>query len=148
MQKIDPERSNRLIVHMWLGLCLSSMFYYPLTASLSESLYVIHWTDMNFVEFVVAWVGLATIFALGLHLVNKQDDSRRSLLVYMLLVFVPLAFLSVHLARQLGYKASLIGPRIVIYIYLLALVVLILLSSIIAGKNLEKVRPFQKSLCL
>ena len=116
------------------------MLFYPLTASLSESLYLIHWSDMNLLEFIIAWVVLAILFLVGLNWADQETPSRGSFLAHLLLLSVPLAFMCIHVVRQLGYTRELIRLQQTTSIPLLSSCFSIVLLCMIIAKRLSKLR--------
>lgn len=98
--------------HAWLGLALSSMFFYPLSASITDGPYYMHWQWAHTGEFLVAWLVTAAVLAGFLWLGLEKLGPRPGLLLLGAVALVPVASMGIHLVRQLGLAEALIAmPR-------------------------------------
>ncbi|NIN33896.1 MAG: sulfatase-like hydrolase/transferase [Gammaproteobacteria bacterium] len=88
--------------YLWLGLALSSLFFYPLFASLSDGLYYMQWQVRNTFELLTCLL-LASVFTgIVIALAENKLNELASAVVLSFLVAVPFASFAIHLVRQTG----------------------------------------------
>ena len=140
-------RPRALATHAWLGLALSSMFFYPLSAALIDGPYYMHWRWLHTAEFLIAWLGIAAILTPLLRLSLEKLGPRLGLLGLMAIALLPLASMGIRVARQLDLRDALIessrrglvvGLAVPVALAALALIVLPRLGP--RGKQLDDPR--------
>lgn len=56
-------RVRNLLLHWWMGLSLTTLFFYPLISALTAQPFYMHWETVNTVEFVAALPATAPTLA-------------------------------------------------------------------------------------
>jgi len=102
------SRTRTLGKHAWLGLALSSMFFYPLIASLTDGPYFMHWRWAHTAEFLTAWLGIAAVLGFLVWISIERLSSRLGLLGLMMVGLLPFSSMGIHLARQLDLRDALV----------------------------------------
>ncbi len=128
---------------------LSIMFFYPLTATLANERYLLHWTKANSLELIVSWL-LFSIIIFGLFLFTRKLSVRARLVFFFTVSFIPFCSMFIHVLRQLGLRSFLTGlaPYLKIPIILISLIVLISIVTIVAHPKTEKLRSSVYLFCL
>jgi len=85
----------------WIGFSLSSLFFYPLTQSLSGAgQYFMSWKLINNLEFLISFILLFLIFSFSFFYINAQKSRLFRTITLAILAFLPLSFFIVHALRQ------------------------------------------------
>ncbi len=100
---------NKRIFHYFcFGLALSSMFFYPLTASLNDSPFYMHWRAIHTYEFLLSWLGIAILLSFVLWFSFEKLSSRSGLSIIFAVSILPFISMGIHICRQIGLKKELI----------------------------------------
>jgi hypothetical protein len=128
---------------------LSIMFFYPLTSSLSNESYLLHWTKANSLELILAWM-LITIILFGLFLIIRKLSIRARLTLLLTISFIPFCSMSIHVLRQLSLRSFVTGlaSNFKVPIILISLILLISIVAVVAHPKTVKLRSFIYLLCL
>ena len=128
---------------------LTSMFFYPLTATLADQGYYLHWTKANSLELILAWL-LITIIILGLFLIIGKFSVRARLVFFFTVAFIPFCSMFIHILRQLGLRVFLteLVPKIKVPIIFISILVLVSIITLIAHPKTEKLRSSVYLFCL
>lgn len=144
-----PENKKALLLSLWLGLTLGSMFFYPLTSSLHDSPYYMHWKPIHSLELLLAWVFVSAIFFSLMLFSLKKSGTRIGVAVVIIALAFPLISMLLHMARQLKLDTSLIkfANGYILYGILGGLALLIAVIVLADGfQNLR--RKFQSALVI
>ena len=95
-------KQHRPFFFIGLGLTLSSMFFYPLTASLNDSLFYMHWQTVHTYELFLSWLGVALLFAGLLWILFNIQKTWQKLLVIGIISILP--FSSMGSPHRAFYK--------------------------------------------
>lgn len=87
---------------LWLGAALSSLFFYPLVASLADSPFSLQWQPLHGLELGASFGALALVLGALLHLAEGLDRPRLRLAALTAVAAMPLASAGMYLLRQLG----------------------------------------------
>lgn len=99
---------NKNILHAWLALTLSCLFFYPLFATLHDNDIILQWRIQNSLELIAA-VALLTLLLTGaLWLIDKISNAKIRFALFFLIFIIPFVSFFVHFLSQLGFKDALI----------------------------------------
>jgi hypothetical protein len=129
---MSSASTNELIKRLWLGLALSSMFFYPLTASLAEQPYYLHWTGADSARFVFCWIILASILGAALIGVARLR-SPWSTFWLLAVIAIPAASAGIHVLRQLGMKDAL-NKNFTVILAILGMVAIVIMAVLLVPR--------------
>jgi len=100
---------HKKILHVWLALTLSCLFFYPLFATLYDNDIILQWRIRNNLELVTA-VAFSTLMLSGtLWLVDKISNTKIRLAAFFSIFIIPFISFFIHFLRQLGFTGALIN---------------------------------------
>ena len=89
------------ILHAWLGLTLSCLFFYPLFATLYDENIILQWRFQNSLELIAA-VAIITLLLTGyLWLIDKISNSQIHFVLFFIIFIIPFISFFIHFLRQL-----------------------------------------------
>jgi hypothetical protein len=87
---------------LWLGAALSSLFFYPLVASLADSPFMLQWQPMHGLELGASFAAMTLSLGALFHLAEGLARPRLRLAALVVLCAMPAASAGMYLLRQLG----------------------------------------------
>jgi hypothetical protein len=103
-----PIRHKNLL-HVWLALTLTILFFHPLFATLHDNDIILQWRIQNSWELIAA-VALFTLLLTGaLWLIDKISNTQIRFALFFLIFVIPFISFFVHFLQQLGFKNALIN---------------------------------------
>jgi tetratricopeptide (TPR) repeat protein len=100
---------HKNILHAWLALTLSGLFFYPLFATLHDNSIILQWRVQNSLELIAA-VALFTLLLTGVWwLIDKISNTKICFFLFFLIFIIPFISFFSHFLRQLGFKDALIA---------------------------------------
>lgn len=138
--------NKRTGIYFWLGMTLSSMFFYPLIASLNESPYYLNWKPLHTLEFLLAWLGISILFTIVLWFSLKKTTTRIGVPIIFTVSLLPFASMGVHVCRQLRLENDLIAlagnPVLYVFIFIALLWIVVIILHPKMDRRREKIRSF------
>ena len=87
--------------HLWNGISLSVLFFFPLTMSLvGEGQYFMTWKIKNSIEFISAFFVLSIIYASTLYYLDFIKAKWIKTIALLIVTSIPFLFFSIQLLRQ------------------------------------------------
>ena len=146
---MDLEGLHSKLYLILYSSTLTTMFFYPLTATLADEGYLLHWTKANSLELILAWL-IITIIIFGLFLISRKFSVRAKLAFFFIVSFIPFCSMFIHVLRQLGLRVFLteLVPKIKVPLILMSFIVLVSIVTLIAHSKTEKLRSSIYLFCL
>ena len=99
---------HKNMLHAWIALTLSCLFFYPLFATLHDNVIILQWRIQNSLELITA-VALFTMLLTGvLWLIDKISNTKIRFVLLFLIFIIPFISFFIHFLQQLGFKGVLI----------------------------------------
>ncbi len=92
----------------WLGMSLTSMFFYPLISTISDGLFYLQWQGANSLEFLLAFVTIASIMGTLLFCAERVNVSYVRILFLLLVCAIPFGSFGIGLLSQLKLQTGLV----------------------------------------
>ena len=121
-------------------MALSSLFFYPLSSTLSDSSYYLHWRETNSWEFLIAWLLMSIPFAVAAGFAFSERNTKVRLLVALSVSIIPLASFSIQIARRLKMAAFIIQHQDDILLKAGLLFLLLFLAFVLIHPRLDSFR--------
>lgn len=100
------ERIRSLLIHWWLGLSLSTLFFYPVLSALSDRPFYMHWEHDNTLELFTVMVAGGALFGVLLFLTdNYVRSGGGKVLATLAITAVPVLSATTYIVWQLGITA-------------------------------------------
>lgn len=100
---------HKNILHSWLALTLSCLFFYPLFATLHDDVIILQWRTQNSWELIAAVVLLTLLLTGALWLISKISNTKLRFMLFSLVFVIPFISFLVHFLQQIGFKHELIN---------------------------------------
>jgi len=90
-----------ILYFLWLGVSLTTMFFYPLISTISDGLFYLQWQNSNTLELFLAFLTISSVLGVLLYVTESIQTSYRRIIITMLLCVIPFASFAIHISRRL-----------------------------------------------
>lgn len=133
---------------LWLGFALSSLFFYPLLASLNQEIYYFHWDLIDTWEMLASWLLVGILSSCFLFFIEKVKSINLKLIATSFLIFLPFSFYFLQISRMAGFQNELVVfSGIIIKFKLLSLIILVTTIVLVYIKK-ELILAIEKKIIL
>ena len=120
----------------WVGLTLSSLFFFPLISSLNQQIYFFHWKNKDFFELLLCWLLVGFLYSFIYFYVEKIKSLSIKLITISIIILPALSFYLIQITRIAGLKTELIEiAGLAVSHQIISLIALLVLCSIVFYKK-------------
>ena len=99
---------KKYLYFFWVGLTLSSLFFFPIISSLNQHIYYFHWKNKDFFELLLCWLLLGFLYSFIYFYAEKIKSLSIKLITISIIILPPLSFYLIQISRIAGLKTELI----------------------------------------
>ena len=103
---------HKNILHAWLALTLSVLFFHPLYATLHDNEIILQWRRQNSLEMIAAVALFALLLTGALWLIDKISNTKIRFALFFLVFIIPFIIFFI----QKRFKREMVRPLLILFL--------------------------------